>query len=111
MTTKPDGITWGQIATVIAIIGGVLTISTFINGLKTEVVVLQHDMRQVKAALKIPDSSESASEAVPTEYIENADGLIPAVLNPKTTWAAAYLADHCKHCPECCPKVAAEAWP
>lgn len=105
---KSESITWPQLGVILAAIGGVWAVAALMFGLKSEIQLLKHDMHQVKVALKIPDDQK---EAATTGYLENADGPAEAVAVPEGGWHAAYLADHCKHCPECCPKVAAEAWP
>ncbi len=63
------------------------------------------DVALIKQKL-IPDAKSAAGP-----YLENADGPAEAVVEHHGGWQMAYLADHCKHCPECCPKLSVEALP
>lgn len=100
------GPTVAMIVSILAILGGLYSIGKDQGAMQAKLDATAQDVAMIKQKL-IPDATHAESDP----YIENADGLIPIVDEPKTTWAAAYLHDHCKRCPECCPKVAAGAWP
>lgn len=99
-------------ATTIGIVASVLTIAGLLASIARDQGAMQAkldatatDVALIKAKL-IPDAKAAAGP-----YLENADGPAEAVAEHPGGWHVAYLADHCKHCPECCPKLSDEAWP
>jgi len=97
------GPTLGLIVSILTILGGLYSIGKEQGVMQAKIDATSADVALIKAKL-IPDAKAAAIDA----YIENAD---TAVAEPSTHWALAYLHDHCKHCPECCPKLGTEALP
>lgn len=92
-----------MVVSILAILGGLYSIGKEQGIMQAKIDATATDVAMIKAKL-IPDAKAAATGT----YIENAD---TAVAEPSTHWALAYLHDHCKHCPECCPRLSTEALP
>lgn len=69
MTAARDGVTYGQLgvigAILISAVGATWAIGMIIGELRKDVAVLQTDMKSVKVALKIPEPATAEASAVP----------------------------------------------
>ncbi len=95
----------GGVGSVLLILGMLLQLAKDQGAMQSKLDATATDVALIKAKL-IPDA-----KAATGPYIENADGPAEAVAEHPGGWQVAYLADHCKHCPECCPRVGTEALP
>jgi len=95
-----------MLVSILAILGGLYSIGKEQGAMQAKIDATATDVAMIKAKL-IPDAKAAATDA----YIENADGPAEAVEDSGGHWALAYLHDHCKHCPECCPRLGTEALP
>ena len=100
--------TLGIIVSILAILGVLASIARDQGAMQAKLDATAQDVAMIKAKL-IPDAKTAQRPDSP--WIENADGPAEAVAIPEGGWHAAYLSDHCRHCPECCPKLSGEAWP
>lgn len=109
MSTKFMQISSLILAFIVAIVGAggsVAVVAHYLGTIDTKVEQTRTDIADIKTTLKaiapatVPAHPARQAVQAPAAQVAATSSEDPN--DDTATWPARYLADHCKHCPECC---------